>query len=127
MEHGNRKVEYAEKKEIQDGIMKKYHPQEYAELKEAEEATASGGQDQIESELHEPMPEHEKQSDKEKRKTGGSLRPQRRNRSFQEASAEVQSDAQAYESEHLLVRTLCNTLPYGTATLSVQYIYLLCR
>ena len=64
-------------------------------LKEAEEATASGGQDQIESELQEPMPEHEKQSDQEKRKTGGSLRPQRRNRSFQEASAEVQSDAQA--------------------------------
>ena len=62
---------------------------------EGEEAAASGGQDQIESELHEPMPEHEKQSDKEKRKTGGSLRPQRRNRSFQEASAEVQSDAQA--------------------------------
>lgn len=96
LEHGNRKVEYAEKKEIQDGIMKKYHPKEYAELKEAEEATASGGQDQIESELHEPMPEHEKQSDKEKRKTGGSgLKPQRRNRSFREASAEVQSDAQS--------------------------------
>ena len=95
LEHGNRKVEYAEKKEIQDGIMKKYHPKEYAELKEAEEAAANGGQDQIESELHEPMPEHEKQSDKEKRKSGGSLRPQRRNRSFQEAVAEVQSDAQA--------------------------------
>lgn len=95
-EHGNRKVEYAEKKEIQDGIMKKYHPQEYAELQEADKASASGGQDQAEAQRHEPQktpPQGD--SSKDKSKSGGGLKPERRDRSIREAVSEVKSDGQA--------------------------------
>ena len=95
-EHGNRKVEYAEKKEIQDGIMKKYHPQEYAELQEADKASASGGQDQAEAQRHEPQktpPQGD--SSKDKSKSGGGLKPERRDRRIREAVSEVKSDGQA--------------------------------
>lgn len=95
-EHGNRKVEYAEKKGIQDGIMKKYHPQEYAELQEADKASASGGQDQAEAQRHEPQktpPQGD--SSKDKSKSGGGLKPERRDRSIREAVSEVKSDGQA--------------------------------
>ena len=95
-EHGNRKVEYAEKKEIQDGIMKKYHPQEYAELQEADKAAASSGQDQAEAQRHEPQktpPQGD--SSKDKSKSGGGLKPERRDRSIREAVSEVKSDGQA--------------------------------
>lgn len=95
-EHGNRKVEYAEKKEIQDGIMKKYHPQEYAELQEADKAAASGGQDQAEAQCHEPQKTPPQgNSSKDKSKSGGGLKPERRNRSIREAVSEVKSDGQA--------------------------------
>lgn len=96
-EHGNRKVEYAEKKEIQDGIMKKYHPQEFAELQEADKATASGGQDQAEAQCHEPQ-KTPPQGDSSKNKSksgGGGLKPERRDRSIREAVSEVKSDRQA--------------------------------
>lgn len=96
-EHGNRKVEYAEKKEIQDGIMKKYHPQEFAELQEADKATASGGQDQAEAQCHEPQ-KTPPQGDSSKNKSksgGGGLKPERRDRSIREAVSEVKSDGQA--------------------------------
>lgn len=95
-EHGNRKVEYAEKKEIQDGIMKKYHPQEYAELQEADKASASGGQDQAEAQRHEPQKTSPQgDSSKDKSKSGGGLKPERRDRSIREAVSEVKSDGQA--------------------------------
>lgn len=74
-EHGNRKVEYAEKKGIQDGIMKKYHPQEYAELQEADKASASGGQDQAEAQRHEPQktpPQGDSSKDKSTESIAGS-------------------------------------------------------
>ena len=90
------KVEYAEKKGIQDGIMKKYHPQEYAELQEADKASASGGQDQAEAQRHEPQktpPQGD--SSKDKSKSGGGLKPERRDRSIREAVSEVKSDGQA--------------------------------
>ena len=54
-DNGGREVEYAEKQEIIEGIMKKYRKKEYEEMKEAEAAAATGGQDQAESQSHEPQ------------------------------------------------------------------------
>lgn len=55
-DNGGRKVAYAEKKEMVDGIMKKYHPKEYAEMQTAADTRTSGGQSQGESES--PMQTH---------------------------------------------------------------------
>ena len=55
-DNGGRKVAYAEKKEMVDGIMKKYHPKEYAEMQTAADTRTSGGQLQGESES--PMQTH---------------------------------------------------------------------
>lgn len=49
-DNGGRKVAYAEKKEMVDGIMKKYHPKEYAGIQTAADTRTSGGQSQGESE-----------------------------------------------------------------------------
>lgn len=49
-DNGGRKVAYAEKKEMVDGIMKMYHPKEYAEIQTAADTRTSGGQSQGESE-----------------------------------------------------------------------------
>ena len=54
-EHGNRKVEYAEKKEIMDGIVAKYHPDWLEEPIPADDGDFSGGQDHVPAELHEPQ------------------------------------------------------------------------
>lgn len=54
-EHGNRKVEYAEKKEIMDGIIAKYHPDWLEEPIPADDSDFSGGQDHVPAELHEPQ------------------------------------------------------------------------
>lgn len=77
--------------------MKKYHPQEFVELQEADKAAASGGQDQAEAQCHEPQrtpPQGDSSKDKSKR-GGGGLKPERRNRSIREAVSEVKSDGQA--------------------------------
>ena len=42
-EHGGRAVQYANKQEIQEGIMRKYRPDEYAMLQEAKKKAADGG------------------------------------------------------------------------------------
>lgn len=55
-DNGGRKVAYAEKKEMVDGIMKKYHPKEYAEMQTAADTRTSGDQSQGESES--PMQTH---------------------------------------------------------------------
>ena len=55
-DHGGREVQYAEKKEIMDGIIKKYHPDWIVKDKPATDGgNGIGGQDQAESESHEPQ------------------------------------------------------------------------
>ncbi len=64
-EKGNRKVAYAEKQEILDGIVKKYHPEWLmAETPPAEAIPPAGGQVQAMTERNQPSPG-------EKRKGGG--------------------------------------------------------
>lgn len=58
-ENGNRKVEYADKKEIQDGIIQKYHPEWNTEKANSGGKQKSGGQTQIQSEDSEPLQESE--------------------------------------------------------------------
>ena len=55
-DHGGREVQYAEKKEIMDGIVKKYHPDWIVKDKPATDGGSGiSGQDQAESENHEPQ------------------------------------------------------------------------
>ena len=55
-DHGGREVQYAEKKEIMDGIIKKYHPDWIVKDKPATDGgNGISGQDQAESESHEPQ------------------------------------------------------------------------
>jgi len=68
-ENANRKVGYAEKKEIIDGIVKKYHPDWLAE-KTASGTAAGGGVVQTESQSNDPQRTPPRKSGKTK--TGGS-------------------------------------------------------
>lgn len=97
-DQGNRKVEYAAKKDIMDGIVKKYRPDLLEPPAPQEENGASGGQEQQMTEKNEPS--SARQQDKEKRRSGGAaLQTAPRNRrsgqlvTIQEQ--EVQSDGQA--------------------------------
>ena len=55
-DHGGREVKYAEKKEIMDGIIKKYHPDWIVKDKPATDGgTAISGQDQAQTESNEPQ------------------------------------------------------------------------
>lgn len=54
-EHGNRKVQYAEKKEIQDGIMMKYHPELAVPTEPTADNPVSDGQSQPEGHSHKPQ------------------------------------------------------------------------
>lgn len=55
-ENANRKVEYAERKEIVDAVVKKYHPDYLEEPPAVKTANgASGGIDQTQSQMHEPQ------------------------------------------------------------------------
>lgn len=69
-ENANRQVKYADRKEIVDAIVRKYHP-EYLEEPPAESTVGgvSGGQSQTESQTHEPQKTPVKKADK--RKDGG--------------------------------------------------------
>ncbi len=73
-DNGGRVVEYAEKKEIQDGIIRKYHPDWIINDKPATEGGSDvGGQDQAESPSHEPQQSPPKKpGDK---KSGGGMNP----------------------------------------------------
>ena len=73
-DHGGREVQYAEKKEIMDGIIKKYHPDWIVKDKPATESgNGISGQDQAESENHEPQQTPPKKpGDK---KGGGGMNP----------------------------------------------------
>ena len=69
-DQGNRKVAYAAKKDLKDGIVKKYSP-DLLEPPPApqEENGALGGQEQQMTEKSEPRPA--RQQDKEKQRSGG--------------------------------------------------------
>ena len=69
-DQGNRKVEYASKKDIMDGIVKKYRLDLLAPPEPADEGNASGGQDQAKDESSQPQTK--KQQTRDKKKTGGS-------------------------------------------------------
>ena len=73
-DHGGREVQYAEKKEIMDGIIKKYHPDWIVKDKPAADGgNGISGQDQAESESHEPQQTPPKKpGDK---KGGGGMNP----------------------------------------------------
>lgn len=73
-DHGGREVKYAEKKELMDGIIKKYHPDWIVKDKPATDGgTAISGQEQTESESHEPQQTPPKKpGDK---KGGGGMNP----------------------------------------------------
>jgi type IV secretion system protein VirD4 len=73
-DHGGREVQYAEKKEIMDGIIRKYHPDWIVKDKPATDGgNGIGGQDQAESESHEPQQtQPKKPGDK---KGGGGMNP----------------------------------------------------
>ena len=72
-EHGNRKVEYAEKKEIMDGIVAKYHPDWLEEPLPDDDSGFSGGQDHVPVELHEPQQHTPRTPDK--RRARGIVNP----------------------------------------------------
>ena len=73
-DHGGREVQYAEKKEIMDGIIKKYHPDWIVKDKPATDGGSGiSDQDHAESESHEPQQTPPKKpGDK---KGGGGMNP----------------------------------------------------
>ena len=73
-EHGNREVAYAQKQEIVDGILKKYHPQDYAEAQRQREA---GSQNQWTEQT-------DAASAGEKPRGGGGLHTDRRNQNYRD-------------------------------------------
>lgn len=73
-DNGGRAVKYAEKKELMDGIIKKYHPDWIVKDKPAADGgTAISGQDQAESESHEPQQSPPKKPGG--KKGGGGMNP----------------------------------------------------
>lgn len=97
-DQGNRKVEYAAKKDIMDGIVKKYRPDLLEPPAPQEENGASGGQEQQMTEKNEPS--SARQQDKEKRRSGGAAlqtapRNRRSGQPLTMQEQEVQSDGQA--------------------------------
>lgn len=97
-DQGNRKVEYAAKKDIMDGIVKKYRPELLVPPEPADEGNASGGQNQQMAEKHEPIASNAKNADK-RRSGGSSVQTAPRNRRMHQPPAsqesEVKSDGQA--------------------------------
>ena len=69
-DNGGREVKYAEKKDILDGIIRKYHPEELDERIASEDDGTYGGQSQKESQSHEPQTSTPPSDDK-KGKGGG--------------------------------------------------------
>ena len=90
-EHGNRKVEYAEKKEIMDGIVAKYHPDWLEEPVSADDGSFSGGQDHAPAKFHEPQ--HHAPRTPDKRRAGVNPAPPVRRQPIPR-KPEVKSDGQ---------------------------------
>ena len=97
VDNGNREVEYAEKSEIIDGIVQKYHSEWLLQEETSEKADSASGQNQAESQCHEP---HRKPQKKSKNKNKGgktvleSVPPSRRKSQNKSHPQEVNSDGQ---------------------------------
>ena len=94
-DQGTRKVEYASKKDIMDGIGKQYRLDLLAPPEPADEGNASGGQDQAKDESSQPQTK--KQQTRDKKKTGGSnlqTSPRARRTPPQEPKPEVSANGQ---------------------------------
>ncbi len=70
-DNGGREVQYAEKKDILDGIIRKYHPEELDERITTEEDGTYGGQNNVESHSHEPQTSEPSDNDKKDKGGGG--------------------------------------------------------
>ena len=96
-DQGNRKVAYASKKDITDGIIKKYHPELLEPAASPDDETPSGGQNQQMTEHHQPA-SMEKNDGKDKH-GGTTLHPVPKNRRTPlpqtPKNTEVTSDGQA--------------------------------
>ena len=95
-DNGGRTVQYAEKKEIIDGIIQKYHPDWLLKKESSSEDADTGGRDQTESENNEPKTA--KQQTKDKKKTGGTdlqTSPKTRRTPTPKPKTEVNTDGQA--------------------------------
>lgn len=74
-DHGGREVQYAEKKEIMDGIIKKYHPDWIVKDKPATDGgNGIGGQDQAQTESNEPQQTQPKKPGDKKGGGGATVR-----------------------------------------------------
>lgn len=73
-ENANRKVAYAEKKDLIDGIIEKYHPEWLMEEDMPPNAMPVGSQTQVESEKNQAISKSRLESTKSKKSGGGALR-----------------------------------------------------
>lgn len=62
VDNGNREVEYAEKSEIINGIVQKYHSDWLLQEETSEKADSASGQNQAERQCHEPQRKSQKKS-----------------------------------------------------------------
>ena len=96
-DQGNREVKYASKKDITDGIIKKYHPELLEPAAPQNDESSSGGQNQQMTEHHQPA-SMEKNDEKDKN-GGAALQTVPKNRrtplSQPPKNTEVTSDEQA--------------------------------
>lgn len=97
-DNGGRAVQYAEKKEIIDGIIQKYHPDWLVKEKDAEESADGTGGDQDQETNSNNDPQMKKQESREKKKTGGTnlqTSPKTRRTPSPKPKPEVSADGQA--------------------------------
>lgn len=96
-DQGNRKVAYASKKDITDGIIKKYHPELLEPAASPDDETPSGGQNQQMTEHHQPA--SIKKNDEKDKNGGTALQTVPKNRRTPlpqpPKNTEVTSDGQA--------------------------------
>lgn len=96
-DNGNREVKYAEKSEIIDGIVQKYHADWLTQEEPPESADSASGQNQAESQCHEPQRKPQKKS-KNKNKGGRtvleSVPPSRRKSQTKSHPQEVNQNGQ---------------------------------
>ena len=77
-DQGNREVKYASKKDITDGIIKKYHPELLEPATPSNDESSSGGQNQQMTEHHQPA--SIKKNDEKDKNGGTALQPVPKNR-----------------------------------------------
>lgn len=74
-ENGNRKVQYAEKKEIQDGIMEKYHPESIFDEPVISDKVNGGSQTQVQQPVKNPPKREIGRRNTEGKKAGSGEKP----------------------------------------------------